>query len=186
MYKLVKRADLSDLIIIGVIVSHIGWVFETLMFYFMYGGIHDRGFISLPFCPIYGITIIAVYILIGTPRGGGIILGRLSPTGLRMVLYYLLASIIPATFEFVGGEVMEWASGEVLWSYEAYKYSFGKYACLEIALGWGIAIFLFMCIFEPLLSQIRKIPRRQSKILACVLFLAIALDFVITLCKSAI
>ena len=186
MYKLIVSVRVSDLIIVGVLVSHIGWLFETVLFYVMYGAFYDRGFISLPFCPIYGITILAVFMLIGTPRGGGLLLGHLRISGIRMVLYYLLASIIPATFEFIGGEVMERVSGEVLWSYESYKYVFGKYACLEIALGWGIAIFLFMSIFDSLLTFVKKIPSAKSKILAGVSSAVIALDFIVTLIKSRI
>lgn len=41
-------------------------------------GFSDRGFLSLPFCTIYGSSILAIYLIIGTPSKG-----RLEPLFLR-------------------------------------------------------------------------------------------------------
>lgn len=177
MLKLCHKADLSTLVLAGIIMSFVGWLYEVCLFIFLYGGYYDRGFVTLPLCPIYGITLIVIYILIGTPQGGGLLLLKLPCGGARVLIYFIFASFIPALSEFIGGEVMERISGEVLWSYESYRYTVGKYACLEIALLWGILILTVMCFFDKLIALLNKIPRDIAKRLAISLFALGAFDF---------
>ena len=173
-----KKISWDTLFLLGILVSFVGWIYETLLFYILYGGMHDRGFVTLPFCPIYGITIVIIYLIIGTPHAGGFLLSRFPGGGGRMVVYYLLAALIPSVSEFVGGELMEMLTGEVLWSYEAYEYNIGKYACLEIAFIWGLAILLFMCFFDKLLKLISRIQKSLSRRIAFSLSALITFDFI--------
>lgn len=177
MLKLSDKANLSTLVLAGIIMSHVGWLYEVCLFIIMYGGYRDRGFLTLPLCPIYGITLIVIYILLGTPKSGGKLLSRFPTGGGRVVVYFLLASLIPALSEFIGGEVMERVSGRILWSYEYYRYAVGKYACLEIALLWGILILTVMCFFDKLIALLNRIPRDIAKRLSISLFSLGAFDF---------
>jgi hypothetical protein len=43
--------------------SLLGWIYETLLFYVLYGNYYDRGYLNLPICPIYGTTITIMFIL---------------------------------------------------------------------------------------------------------------------------
>ena len=178
MIKLQKKREGWQLILVGILISHIGWVFEKLLFLFLYNEMADRGFITLPLCPIYGITIVILYLLIGTPRRGGVLLARLDTGGARACVYFFLAAIIPSISEIVGGTVVEAMSGEILWTYEHYNYNITKYASVEIAYLWGSVITLIMCFFDEVFGLLRYVERELGKRLALSLSLLIAFDFI--------
>ncbi len=169
------------LCLIAIFISHLGWIMEMLLFLLSFGIIADRGFVTLPFCPIYGITIIVIYKLIGTPKSGGIILSRVPASGGRTILYFILATAIPTVTELIGGEIMEKISGRVLWDYTEMEYNFGKYISLESSFTWGIMITLAMLCFEWLYGVIEKIPRNIASRVCAVLSSAIAIDFFVNI-----
>ena len=119
-----KIGKSSYIILYALVMSHFGWVFEMLFFFFCFGIIADRGFITLPLCPIYGITLVLIYYLIGTPQKGGVLLSRVKCTGLRTLAYFAIATLIPTLSELVSGEIMEKISGRVLWDYSGMALNF--------------------------------------------------------------
>ena len=169
----------------AVIISFAGWIYETLLFFVMYGGMYDRGFVTLPLCPIYGITVLAVYVLIGTPQRGGMLLNRMGSGGFRAVLYFVLAALIPAAAELVGGEIMERLTGEVLWSYEMFAMRLGKYVCLEISALWASASFFVMCFYEGFTALLGKMNRRILRRLALRICALVFMDFTVNLLLRA-
>lgn len=68
MSKSEKFKSFCKYFIIFLLISFIGWVWETIYVSILAGHLVDRGFLFLPICPIYGLTILCVYGLIGTPR----------------------------------------------------------------------------------------------------------------------
>jgi len=47
-----------------------GWAVETVFFLLCYGQLYDRGFMTLPFCTIYGCSFLLLYFLVGIPDEG--------------------------------------------------------------------------------------------------------------------
>lgn len=118
-------------------VSFWGWAVETVFFLLCYGEFHDRGFMTLPFCTIYGCSFLLLYFLIGTPeerrlRGAGSI-----P---KAALYFLACALIPTGLELLTGWFFQSAFGLRLWSYESYRFHYQGYICLEYAVLWGVLI----------------------------------------------
>ncbi len=186
MYSFSKTKLDPHVLLSAIIASHLGWVFEMILFMCLYGGIADRGFVTLPLCPIYGITMLAVYYLIGTPHAGGVLIRGIARGGARNIVYFALAVIIPSVAELVGGEVMERISGEVLWGYEHIGYNFGRYVSLPISLGWGTLIFAAMMLYDRALAFLRRIPDNLARRVALSLSALVAIDFVGNLILSVI
>jgi len=176
-----KAGKTQELILLALIISHLGWVMEMLLFKLCFGIIADRGFLTLPFCPIYGATVLAVYFLIGTPQRGGVLLRHLSSGGPRAIVYFTLASLIPTVSELVFGEIMEKISGRVLWDYTSMQYNLGKYISLESSLTWGALITGVMLLFEPMLDFFGRLNIRIRKRIVIVLIVAIATDFLVNI-----
>ena len=102
----------SYLAILFVLISFLGWCGETVYFVLRWDDFTDRGFLSLPLCTIYGCSILAIYLIIGTPTRG-----RLKPLFIRAkkltpvlrvpayaglyILYFIAAALIPTVAEFV-------------------------------------------------------------------------------------
>lgn len=66
-----KYTRVSNCVLIFLTISFIGWAMETVYCSLLNGKFCDRGFLTLPFCTIYGFSIMAIYLLIGTPQKGG-------------------------------------------------------------------------------------------------------------------
>ena len=50
--------------------SFYGWLLETAHFAIRWGKLTDRGFLCLPLCPIYGFSMLAAGLALGSPRKG--------------------------------------------------------------------------------------------------------------------
>lgn len=174
-----KPGKTQGLLLLALIISHLGWVMEMLLFKLCFGIIADRGFLTLPFCPIYGATVLAVYFLIGTPQKGGILLNHLSSCGPRAIIYFSLAALIPTASELVFGEIMEKISGRVLWDYSGMQYNLGKYISLESSLTWGALITGVMLLFEQILDLIDRVDKRVRNRIVIVFISAIITDFLV-------
>ena len=67
---LAKKSEASSLALLFFFISFAGWCGETLLFLIRFGQLRDRGFLTLPFCTIYGSSVLGVGLLLGTPEGG--------------------------------------------------------------------------------------------------------------------
>lgn len=134
-------------------ISFLGWAVETVFFLFCYGEFHDRGFMTLPFCTIYGCSFLLLYFLIGTPGERKSLPRR---RGMHSaLLYFLLCALIPTGLELLTGWFFQSVFGLRLWSYESYRFHFQGYICLEYALLWGVLIPPCMkYIFLPLKRRV--------------------------------
>ena len=168
-------------------VSLIGWAFETLICYFQSGDITDRGFLTLPFCPIYGFPVCVIYFLLGTPTDGLFfhLLGggkgnEKSDQGRRavaVVLYYLSSALFATAVELIVGVSLN-KVGLPLWSYGDTPLTFMKVISLPVSIAWGgmITVFAQVCI-PPLMRLFTKLPEGKKQFLTSLLWTATLADF---------
>lgn len=178
MRELLRKT--SGYFILFMVVSFLGWVAETIFFLFRYGGFYDRGFMTLPFCTIYGFSFLLVYGSIGTPEAGGIL--RRRPGGGRRssLAYFLLAALIPTGLELLTGLFFHRVFGIRLWSYASYRFHFQGYICLEYALLWGALIPLCMrYIFAPMKKKIFSITPRYARLFSGTLAVLAIMDWAV-------
>ena len=57
----VRALSFSQSTIIFAAVSFLGWCFEKVGRLTVFNAIGDRGFLSLPVCPIYGYTVLLIF-----------------------------------------------------------------------------------------------------------------------------
>ncbi len=186
-----KERNIQSISLLFFAVSFIGWVFETFVCLFQSGELCDRGFLTLPFCPVYGAPVCVVYFLFGTPSNG--LFYRLltkkkeKSTGqgrefyklLSVVFYFLSATLIATGAELIVGLILDNA-GVSLWSYNGVALCYKGVICLPVSLLWGTLISLFA---QFLLPKIEKViiatPKNVKTILTIVLWLAIGVDFIL-------
>ena len=184
--RLFEKFDLKTWSLLFFCVSFFGWVFETVVCYVQSGHITDRGFLSLPFCPIYGFPVCVIYFLLGTPTNG--LFFRLIAEknkarkiyfqkALAVLFYFLTAALFATAVEFIVGVSFN-RIGLSLWSYGDTPLTFMTVISLPVSLVWGglITIFAQFCI-RPLMRSISKIPERKRQFLACLFWTAILADF---------
>lgn len=181
------------LVIIFALISFAGWCIETLYFKIVWNDFTDRGFLSLPFCTIYGSGIIIIYLLIGTPTKG-----RLRPLFVRadklpatariaaylnlFIIYFAIAALTATAAEFFTGLFFDKIFGITLWDYNGRAHNLYGYICVEMSLIWGAAITAAMGLIWPALEKaVHMITPEVAKIIAVLLLVCISADFIFNL-----
>ena len=192
-----KLRYVARLLLIGELISFAGWCFEKVGRFVVYGAVGDRGFLWLPLCPIYGISVVSIYLLLGTPLSFRGVLGkRIRRTrlwrkslarskALRLSLYFVVVFFVATAIELVTGLSMK-ALGVTLWDYsERFLNIFGV-VCLGYSVLWGALITLFMgVLWESIYAAICGIPIKITVYTAFAALGFICVDFFVR-CFDAI
>lgn len=157
--------------------SFLGWVFEKIIFYFAYGVNADRGFLTLPFCTVYGAALIFIRMSLGLPK-----LALPYPHNvLRFLGYALAAGLIATIVEFSTGLFFEEVFDARLWTYEDFPHVYRTYIALPVSIGWGLSIAIGMAgVWAPLERSLMNAPVPVLAWSGSLLTLAIVLDFFLT------
>ncbi len=171
-------------VLLTAVVSFVGWLYEVLLVRIKYGVWADRGFLSLPLCPIYGGTLLFVYFFIGTPKEKRGILKNIQSPILHTALYFFFAFLIPTVSELLVGLLFDKAFHLSLWSYSGMAMNFHGYVTLPISLLWSAMIYTFMrFFFHPLKKLLFRIPNGVAIGIAVVLCVAVSVDFIVQFCR---
>ena len=175
-------------------ISFFGWAFETALHYIRFSEYTDRGFLTLPFCPIYGGSIFLTVYLFGVPqRLDGIIDKQALRIGamrkilrrkvLRFAFYFVSVTLVSTVAELITGTVFK-LLGKPLWDYSDKPLNIFGVVCLPYSLAWGVMITVAMgVLWIPLTRLVKRISPWYSKRIAFLLFVAIAVDFAVNLIK---
>lgn len=147
------------LFLTGVVLSLIGWTWETV-FSYLINSPNDRGFLLLPVCPIYGFSLIFIDLIFGTPSHMHLFSKPIliEKPILRYTAYFLAAAGFSIVIELSTSFFFESVFGIRLWSYGFLNSTaFSDYIAPLSSLFWGFAITVFMrFLFEPLYRAIGK------------------------------
>ncbi|MBO7310601.1 MAG: putative ABC transporter permease [Clostridia bacterium] len=177
------------LTLIGILISFMGWCFEKAGRLIIYNARGDRGLLFLPVCPIYGACIILSFVLFGTPKNIGGLIGeplkrnslgkRLISTPVhRFFIYFILTTLASTIAELLTGLAYR-AIGITLWDYSERAFNLFGIVCLGYSLLWGFLVTLFFAtLWETLYRLALRIPPSTCKILAVILASIISADFV--------
>ncbi|MBQ8345521.1 MAG: putative ABC transporter permease [Clostridia bacterium] len=182
-----KRADRAcRLFLLAAAVSFLGWFGETVYAYLSSGRFCDRGFLTLPVCPIYGISVFALYWLLGLPQGGGVLLRRVRGWQ-RLLIYVPLCFLIPTAAELVTGWTFHRLFGLRLWDYSGKLWNFGGYICLSFSVAWGILLPLGMAfLFPPLKRFFFALKPKAAWWSMALLLVVLAADLMWILCQKTL
>ena len=180
--------DFQTVSLLFFLVSCFGWVFETAVCFYQSGEYCDRGFLSLPFCPIYGAPVCLIYYLFSRPSDGRffhwLTSGGEKPNFrtlkklFSVVLYFFFAATIATLAELAVGLILE-SAGLSLWSYNGTPFCFMGVVCLPVSLAWGGLISFFaQFILPPVERWLYKIPKKWKQWLNAILWTALLADFI--------
>ncbi len=171
-------------------VSFFGWLFETVSFAILWIK-DDRGFLTLPFCFLYGSSVLAVYFLLGTPlggKGGKVFACRSGKKSrikifftalVRLVFYFVAVAALATLFELVTGIVFVRWLDIPLWSYGNFDHTYLDIVCLDFSLLWGALITIGMGTLWPLFVWLeKKIPPKARVVSAIALAVLLSCDFI--------
>lgn len=181
MKKGLEQAGRYFLLVMAV--SFLGWAAETAFFFLCYGELWDRGFMTMPFCTIYGVSFLVMYLLLGVPGERHFPCPGGRPG--RVLVYFFLSALIPTCLELITGFFFHQLFDLRLWSYTAYRFHFRGYICLEYALLWGLLLPVCMkYLFVPLKNRIFSLSAPCSAAVSGILALLAAADWTVNFSRQ--
>lgn len=158
-----------------IIYSVIGFIIETSLKHLFFPKLNN-GFLHGPWIPVYGLGVCLIIIIMR------IIFNRIKLSRpIKIILLFLISTIVLTILEFIGGNLIELLTGKVFWKYDDLKYNIGHYIALEISLVWGIMSLVITYIIKPILDKlIKKIP----SIITYLVLISMIFDFIITLAQA--
>ena len=139
-----------DWMLMIILCSLLGFIVENLWNYFTNGYADNRD-MFLPLLVGYGIAILLVYLLFGTP------------TTRTLPLYFLKVLIFSTTAEIALGYTVEGICGFRYWDYTPLPLHFTPYASLITSIGFALIISLFMNVhFKSFMELFKKWSAHKS------------------------
>lgn len=157
-------------ILIFFIYSFAGWCMES------FGSIINpkvkkfvnRGFMIGPYCPVYGIGVVLVSLLLQKYIND-------------IPALFFLAILICGTLEYFTGYVMEKLFNARWWDYSKNKFNINGRVCLDTLIPFGIIATLVICKINPILFELfANIPNNILHIISIILGVIFIIDFIIS------
>ncbi len=136
-----------------------GWIMECTLGVLQKHKFVNRGFLIGPYCPIYGVGVVSVSIL----------LTRFAD---NIILLFFLATLICGTLEYLTSFIMEKIFKARWWDYSQRRFNINGRVCLETLIPFGIISVLVICFANPwILDKLYRIPENILNyiVIACLL-----------------
>lgn len=173
-----EKYGISRYFILTLLLSFLGWCFETVYMWIACRRWIDRGFLTLPLCPIYGCSLVFVYLLIGTPRRVGALIPKHLSQGKQTAIYLLFTFLIPSLLELCVGAFFDKGLGIRLWDYSYQRLQIGGYVSLRNSLFWSVGIYFFMrYAFPVFFGAVKRITPKRANKMAYFLLMITLFDF---------
>lgn len=165
--------------IMAAVVSFLGFIVENVWLAITEGYINNRN-MHTPFLIGYGMLILAIYLVLGTPDK--VILFRKYEKKTTKVksylLYFTLAFVVVCVAEIVLGTIVEKVCHINYWNYSWLPLHITKYTSVPTSFLFASLITFFMgVIFQPLMTLILKINPKVMKVLSIVLVVVMLVDY---------
>lgn len=152
-----------------IIYSFMGWCLETVYATIRKKEFINRGFLSGPFCPIYGFAILSIIVL-------------LKPIENNYIFLFLGSIFLTSIIEYITGYVLETAFDSTWWDYSDEPYNLYGRICLKFSIIWGLISILILKVIHPYIEYIvNLIPKNPGIFLFYITLLYFILDFIITI-----
>lgn len=169
MVEYKRSVKIKTALILIVIMSIMGWIYECAFYSFSEGEFIRRGSGLGPWLPIYG-------------AGTALYLFATSMKEISSTKVFIIGSLGSGILEFATGwGLYHFADGLRLWDYNTEIWNWGNiggYVCMRSVLLFGIAAVLVQKYLIPaLLKFVEKLGERKSLIISVVLSSLFIIDF---------
>ena len=130
------KYQIFELLTYFVIYSFAGWVMESIFRSISERKLINTGFLKGPFCPIYGIGAIIIYVF-------------LSGFKENILLLFLAGFIVLSVWEYIVGILLEKIFHTKYWDYSDNKFNIQGRICLTNSIYWGILGVVFIYYIHP-------------------------------------
>lgn len=162
------------------VIAFLGYITENTWLAITKGYIDNRN-MNAPFLLGYGVMVLAIYFLFGTPQNladWGIM--RYIPEGAASYLfYYVLSFLLVSVGEILLGTLVEKVCGIEYWNYEWIPFHLTKYTSLPTSVMFaGIITFFMSNLFDPIMRGLLQMDPQRIKVISVALTTLLVWDFI--------
>lgn len=155
------------------IYAFLGWCLEVVYTRIRRREWINRGFLNGPLCPIYGVGVVLILVIVRW------ILGNMGLSG--MIAAFAVITVVTTLLELITGAVLESLFMTKWWDYSSNRFNYKGYICLKFSLGWGIAGTAVLIGFHPLIERgVQSVSTTATQLILTVLLFAFAIDMSFT------
>ena len=149
--------------------AFLGWLTETALAALRKGRLLNRGFLNVPFSPVYGL--------------GGVLFAVFLPELREDPFFLFLGGMILATaLELFTGILLEKLTGQKWWDYSRRRFQFEGHICLTYSVIWGLcALFNLFVGNRLILALTGLIPHPAGRIILLAVYIVLGLDVLTSL-----
>lgn len=160
-----------ELLTYFIIYSFLGWIMESIVRSVCEKKIINTGFLIGPFCPIYGIGAIILFLFLDKFEN-------------KILSLFFVAIIVLTTWEYIVGVLLEKLFNTKYWDYSEQKFNFQGRICLVNSICWGILGVIFVEYIHPFIqSFILKINPILLKYIIVIVAIIMFADMIISIIK---
>ena len=146
-----------------------GWILECTLGIIQKRKFINRGFLIGPYCPIYGVGVVIVSLL-------------LSRFYNNIVLLFIFSTILCGFLEYITSYIMEKWFHARWWDYSKNKFNINGRVCIGTLIPFGIICVAIISYANPwLLNKLYNIPNNILNYITIILSILILLDVCISL-----
>lgn len=150
------------------IYAFLGWCGEVLYAAAVERRFVNRGFLNGPVCPIYGMGVAIIALLMGPFAG-------------NLLALFIGSMILGSALEWVAGFLLEMIFRQKWWDYSEEPHNLNGYVCLKFSVVWGFAGALVVRFVVPFTSRLAHlIPHTLGWVLLAVMGGLIIADLTVT------
>lgn len=157
-----------ELFLIFIFWGIIGWLIEVVDMRIEAGEFQNRGFLHMPFCPMYGAGMAAASVSLSGVKNSYLIL-------------FAFGMIFCSLLEYIVGGIMEKLFHSKWWDYSHMRFNIKGRVCLRNAVLFGFASILVFRFVEPMVETvIIQIPMNVRVLITGIFGILFVIDMVIS------
>ena len=156
------------------IYAFLGWILEVAFHGAIVGKVINRGFLNGPFCPIYGVGMIAMIYLLTTVTHTEI-------QHIHFLIIFNVGSIVCTLIEYFGGWILDQIFHARWWDYRDMPFNINGYVCLIFSLAWGIGCVVAIGFIHPMIIDfVNWIPKQIGWWILGITYFGLTMDMIIS------
>ena len=161
-----REYSVLSLVLIFFTIAIMGWCWEVALNLFRTGDFVNKGTLTGPWLPIYGVGGIAILILLYKIRE-------------KPLFVFLLSLMIGGFIEYFVSAYLEFVYHLKWWDYSGFFMNIDGRICLEVLILFGLGGCAVIYLIAPLLDNLyRKIPYLVKIVICTILITLFAMDFI--------
>ena len=144
--------------------AFIGWILECILIFYEEKRFINRGFLTGPVCPLYGLGASLIVVLFKDFKG-------------NFIELFLVTTLLVAVVEYLTSYILEKIFNTRWWDYSKEKYNINGRLNIVTLVAFGVFGLILIYGYYPMFNKILLlIPKNVTNIISIILFIIFSID----------